>query len=150
MSSKKPADFLQSLAQALNFDLGDLASLATETNFEITIQENPITIVFETRENRPSRVVFCASLGDTPEHLRERLATLFLEANHLWSATMDATVSMNCDTGEALMAHQLLTDGLTSEFFINEFLIFADAYQQWKLLLTDLCTPLAESAALPV
>ena len=150
MSSKKPIDFLQSLAQALNFDLGDLKSLATETNFEITIQENPITIVFETRENRPSRVIFCSSLGNTPEHLRGRLATLFLEANHLWSATMDATVSMNGDTGEALMAHQLLTNGLSSENFINEFLIFAEAYQQWKLLLADLCAPLAENIGLPV
>jgi Tir chaperone protein (CesT) family len=150
MSSKKPADFLQSLAQVLNFDLGDPKSLATESSFEITIQGNPITLVFETRESRPSRVIFCASLGNTPESLRNHLATLFLEANHLWSATMDATVSMNCDTGEALMAHQLLTEGLTSEFFINEFLIFAEAYQQWKLLLADLYTPLAEGKGLPV
>lgn len=150
MSSKKPIDFLQSLAKALNFDLGDIKNIETETNFEITIQENPIAIAFEIRDNRPPRVVFCSSLGNTPEHLRNRLATLFLEANYLWSATIDATLSMNCDTGEALIAHQLLTDGLTFEFFINEFLIFAEAHQQWKLLLADLCTPLAKSTDLPV
>ena len=134
--NRKALIFLNALGETLKFNPGEIEE--DQQRFQVTIQKNPIIIEFENRSERPDRVVFYAVLAKIASTHRTSFASLFLEANYLWSATGDATIGVNSETDEVMFSHQLLTESLNTEQFINEFLIFAHTLDNWKKLVEEL------------
>lgn len=92
-------------------------------------------------------VVLYSMLGIAPEEHELTACRAMLEANFLWSGTGDATLGMNSDTREVVLACQFPTMGMNGEglmTLVEHFIVVADI---WRHYLKDLAAAGTPSSA---
>ena len=102
---------------------------------ELVINGQSIGFVFEPLDpNDPQAgdVVLFAVLGAPPAHRQPDVHRLLLEANNLWSGTSGATLGVQQDTGNVVMATRLPVEGMTPEQFAGVIETFLDTALFWK------------------
>lgn len=102
---------------------------------ELVINGQNIGFVFEPLDpNEPEAgdVLLFAVLGAPPAHRQSDIYRLLLEANNLWSGTSGATLGLQQDTGNVVMATRLPVEGLLAEQLAGILETFLDTALFWK------------------
>lgn len=102
---------------------------------ELVINGQNIGFVFEPLDpNEPQAgdVLLLAVLGAPAAHRQPDVHRLLLEANNLWSGTSGATLGLQQDTGNVVMATRLPLEGLLPEQFAGILETFLDTALFWK------------------
>lgn len=102
---------------------------------ELVINGQNIGFVFEPLdpgEPEAGDMLLFAVLGAPPAHRQPDVHRLLLEANNLWVGTSGATLGLQQDTGNVVMATRLPMEGMTPEQLAGILETFLDTALFWK------------------
>lgn len=102
---------------------------------ELVINGQSIAFVFEPLDpNEPEAgdLLLFAVLGAPAADRQANVHRLLLEANNLWSGTSGATLGLQQDTGNVVMATRLPLEGLLPEQLAGILETFLDTALFWK------------------
>lgn len=121
------AALIEAFARDVGLDLaGEVPSPA-----DITIDGERITLAYDDRTQGDDLVMY-ASLGIVPQESELAVYRGLLEGNLLWSATADATIGVNSQTREAMIAYKRPIAGMTAETLANAVILFVELAKQWR------------------
>ncbi len=83
-----------------------------ESPVELVLDDLPLTLSLD-RRGGDEEILIHAVLGTVPAARELEVYRVLLEANLFWSATADATLGVNADTREAILAYRFPVGDLT-------------------------------------
>ncbi len=109
------------------------ASLGSPVEFKV--DGVALTLAYDDRSTGDDLLIH-ASLGTVPEAKEVEVYRVLLEANLFWSATADATIGVNSDTREAILAYRLPLAGMDGEMLAKICAHFLEVAGGWREFLT--------------
>jgi len=125
------------LMKGLAAELGGAVELTPDESGTVMLEidEMPVSIL---ELNELGLVVLLGIVGDLPpEEKIERLYRALLEANHHFSGTAGATLSVNPETNAVELCRPLERAVLDGERLFGELERFVNTLEVWRKLVTD-------------
>ncbi len=94
-------------------------------------------IVTITALSEINQIVISGDLGTPPAEQLEHLYRMMLEANHLYSSTFGATLSLNGDNEHFALCKVLPCKALDDETFYNEMESFISTCDTWEKVIRN-------------
>lgn len=114
-----------------------LAVVEGTTAFEVSGEEGggPVRVIVQD-ESESHRVLLSADLGEPPPEGAETLFRTMLEANHLFTGTAGATLSLDAASGRFRLQKAELPDELANDVD-GRFLSFIETALNWRRAIED-------------
>ena len=119
------------LIQALSNNLGLNSEINLQDPITLEIDDMPLTIAYDARSGGDDILLY-ASLGTVAENQELLVYRTMLEGNLMWSATADATLGVNSETREAMIAYRMPIAGLESDGLIHMLAYFSEVARTWR------------------
>ncbi len=124
------------------------ATESMDSPVEFQVDGLPLTLTYDDR-GTGNNLLIHADLGTVPEDKELEVYRVFLEANLFWSATADATLGVNSDTREAILAYQFPLEGVDGEMLAKICAHFLEVASAWRDFLKNTKRKKGESAVPP-
>ena len=124
-------ELIKSLARHVGVDADALAKTQ-----EIVVDSLAIGMVFEGDDDFGD-VVYFSDLGAPAGPRVPEVYKVLLQANNLWAGTGGATLGLQQDTGNIILAGRMDLDGLSAEGLAQLLDAFADTALFWKKFVAD-------------
>lgn len=116
------------LARSLSIDV------PSPLEFPLELELGHIPITVEHEEDIPGSLVVHRSLGIIPPSRKAEISSALLEANLFWSGTGNATIGVNSETNEAVVAYrfdyrEMKADDLKA--LLEQFGALSDVWRQF-------------------
>lgn len=118
----------EELARSLSMDL------SSPLEFPLQLKSGHIVVAIELEKHIPGSMVVHRSLGIIPLSRETEISRALLEANLFWSGTGDATIGVNSETREAVIAYrfdyrEVKVEGLST--LIEQFTVLSEVWRKF-------------------
>lgn len=103
---------------------------------ELLIDDVTVGLMYEGDEDMGDLLYF-TQLGAPAEHRRADVHRVMLEANNLWVGTGGATLGIQPETGNVVLAGRQPVEGVTAEGLALLMDAFADTAAYWRRVIRD-------------
>ncbi len=127
----------ETLMESMLFCMGMQVDRDLVSPLELEVSGIHLTLHYDNRSLREDLII-TADLGLVPPEAELEAYRAFLEGNLLWSGTADATIGVNSDTREALMAYRTSLEDLDGKSLAELCLFLLDVAGEWRGFLLEL------------
>jgi len=127
------ADLLKELGERIGGGL----DLTPDDSGVVTLSVDDVRVMIIDLDEMASVAFYSSVAVPPPEEHLERLYQAVLEANHAFSSTTGATLSLNHETGEIYLCRALPVASLDVDTLAQALEDFVNVREKWARLVTD-------------